>query len=53
MTWKNKEVKSKFHSKKIVVITDFGEMDKAREWRERIKTEAKLPERPTNGQDFQ
>ena len=53
MTWKNKEVKSKFHSKKIVAITDFGDMDEAREWREKIETEAKLPERPTNGQDFQ
>jgi hypothetical protein len=53
MTWKNKEIKSKFHAKKILVITDFGDMDEAREWREKIETEAKLPERPTNGQDFQ
>jgi hypothetical protein len=53
LTWKNKEVKSKFYPKKILVITDFGDMDEAREWRERIKNKAKLPERPTNGQDFQ
>ncbi len=53
LTWKNKEVKSKFHSKKILVITDFENMDEAREWREKIENEAKLPERPTNGQDFQ
>ena len=53
LTWKNKEVKSKFHAKKILVITDFGDMDEAREWREKIETEAKLPEKPTNGQDFQ
>jgi hypothetical protein len=53
MTWKNKEVKSKFHSKKILVITNFGDMDEAREWREKNKNEVKLPKRPTNGQDFQ
>jgi hypothetical protein len=39
--------------KKILVITDFGDMDEAREWIEKIKNEAKLPERPTSGQDFQ
>jgi hypothetical protein len=50
LTWKNKEVKSKFYSKKILVITDFGDMDKARE---KIENEAKLPERPTSGQHFQ
>ncbi len=53
MTWKNKEVKSKFHSKKILTITDFGDMDEAREWKEKIEIEAKLPEKPSNGQDFQ
>jgi hypothetical protein len=46
-------VKSKFHSKKILVITAFGDMDETREWREKIENEAKLPERPTSGQDFQ
>jgi hypothetical protein len=34
-------VKSKFHSKKILFITDFGEMDEAREWQENIKNEAR------------
>jgi hypothetical protein len=31
LTWKNKEVKSKFHSNKIMLITDFGNMDEARD----------------------
>jgi hypothetical protein len=53
MTWKNKEVKSKFHSKKILVNTDFGDMKEAREWREKIENEAKQPEKPKNDQDFQ
>ena len=26
LTWKNKEIKSKFHSKMIMDITDFGDM---------------------------
>ncbi len=53
MTWRNKEVKSKFHSKKILVITDFGDMDEAREWRERLEAEAKQTEKPSHEQDFQ
>ncbi len=53
MTWRNKEVKSKFHSRKILVITDFGDMDEARDWREKMEAEAKLTEKPTNNQDFQ
>ena len=53
MTWRNKEVKSKFHSRKILMITDFGDMDEAREWRERMEAEAKLAEKPTTEQDFQ
>jgi hypothetical protein len=52
MTWRNKEVKSNFHSRKILVITDFGDMDKAREWREKLEAEAKQQERPSNEQDF-
>jgi hypothetical protein len=28
---KNKEVKSKFHSKKTMLITDFGDMEEAQE----------------------
>jgi hypothetical protein len=31
MAWKNSEVKSKNHSKKILMITDSGDMDEARE----------------------
>jgi hypothetical protein len=53
MTWRNKEIKSKFHSKKILVITDFGVMDEAMDWREKLEAEAKQAERPTNEQDFQ
>jgi hypothetical protein len=53
MTLKNREVKSKFHSRKILIITDFGDMDEAREWREKLETEAKQSEKPTNDQDFQ
>ena len=53
MMWRNKEVKSKFHSRKILVITDFGDMDEAIHWREKMEAEAKLPEKPSNDQDFQ
>jgi hypothetical protein len=53
LKWKNKEVKSKFHSKKVLTITDFGDMNEAQEMRDKIENEAKLPERPANGQDFQ
>jgi hypothetical protein len=53
MTWRNKEVKFKFHSQKILVITDFGDMDEAREWREKLENEANQSERQTNNQDFQ
>jgi hypothetical protein len=35
------------------VVTDFGNMDKAKEWIEKIENEAKLTEKPTNEQDFQ
>ncbi len=53
MKWKNREVKSKFHLRKILVITDFDDMDEAREWRGKMEKEAKLPKIPTNDQDFQ
>jgi hypothetical protein len=43
MTLRNREVKSKFHSRKILVITDFDDMDEAREWCEKMEKEAKLP----------
>jgi hypothetical protein len=42
---KKQEIKLKFHSKKILVITDFGGMDEAHKWGEKIKTWAKLPEK--------
>ena len=53
MTWKNREVKSKFHSRKILVITDFGDINEAKEWTEKMEAEAKQTEKPTNDQDFQ
>jgi len=53
MTWKNREVKSKFHSRKILVITDFGDINEAKEWTEKMEAEAKQAEKPTNDQDFQ
>ncbi len=53
MTWRNKEVKSKFHSRKILVITDFGDINEAKEWTEKMEAEAKQNEKPTNDQDFQ
>ncbi len=53
MTWKNREVKSKFHSRKILVITDFGDINEAKEWTEKMEAEAKQKEKPTNEQDFQ
>jgi hypothetical protein len=53
MTWKNMEFKSKFHSKKILVITDIGDMDKAREWWEKFEQEAKFQKKLTNNLDFQ
>ena len=54
LTWKNKEVKSKFHSKKIMMITDFGDMEEAKEWIDKIETEAKQTEKPSaSSPDFQ
>jgi hypothetical protein len=44
LTWKNKEVKSKFHSNNVMLITDFGDMDEAREWKDKIEAEAKQTE---------
>ena len=53
LTWKNKEIKSKFHSKTILAITDFGDMEEARTWQDRIETEAKQAERQNESPDFQ
>ena len=52
LTWRIKEVKSKFHSNKIMLITDFGDIDKARDWGEKIEAEARQTDRPTNTPDF-
>ena len=53
MTWKNKEVKSKFNSKKIMAITDFENMEEAKEWIDKITAEAKQTEKPVSSPDFQ
>jgi hypothetical protein len=53
LTWKKKEVKSKFHSNKITLMTDFGDMEEARDCREKIKAEARQADKPTNSPDFQ
>jgi hypothetical protein len=53
MTWTNKEVRSKYHSNKIILITDFGDMSKAKEWRERIENETKQIDKSDNKPDFQ
>ena len=53
MTWKNKEVKSKFNSKKIMSITDFENMEEAKEWIDKITAEAKQTEKPVSSPDFQ
>ncbi len=47
LTWTSKEVQSKFHSNKVMLITN-----KAREWREKIETEAKHKEKPVNDPDY-
>jgi hypothetical protein len=41
LTWKNKKIKFKFHSSKILALTDFGEMEEARELQEKIDKKAR------------
>jgi hypothetical protein len=36
-----------------MLITDFGYMEEAREWREKIEAEDKQAEKPPNTPDFQ
>jgi hypothetical protein len=43
----------KIPPKKIMLITDFEDNNEAREWREKIKTEASLTDRPAQAPDFQ
>jgi hypothetical protein len=49
---KNKKVKSKFQSKKIMLITEFGDMKEDQEWTEKIETEAKQTKTPVSSPDF-
>jgi hypothetical protein len=53
ITWRNKEVKSKFHLNKIMLSTDFGDKDEAQEWREKIEAEARQTDKPAQTPDFQ
>ena len=44
LTWRNKEVKSKYHSNKVLAITDLEDLEELQEWRHKIEEEAKLME---------
>ena len=52
LTWRNKEVKSRYHNGKIMALTDLGDIDEIKEWTQKIEEEAMLTELPKN-QDFQ
>jgi hypothetical protein len=34
-------------------ITDFGDVDEAKDWREKIESEARQTDRPANTPDFE
>ena len=50
MTWRNKEIKSKFHNNKIFALIDLDNVEEMKEWTRKIEEEAKLSELP---KDFQ
>ena len=50
--WRNKEIKSKFHNNKIFALVDLENVEKMKEWTNKIEEEAQLMELPKN-QDFQ
>ena len=52
LTWRNREVKSKYHSNKIMALTDLGDIEEIKEWTQKIEAEAMLSEIPKS-QDFQ
>jgi hypothetical protein len=52
LTWRKKEIKSKYHSNKIFTITDLDDIDEIKEYTKKIEEEARLMELPKT-QDFQ
>ena len=52
LTWRKKEIKSKYHSNKIFTITDLDDIDEIKEYTQKIEEEARLMELPKT-QDFQ
>ena len=50
LTWRNKEIKSKFHNNKIFALIDLDNVEEMKEWTRKIEEEAKLSELP---KDFQ
>ena len=52
LTWRKKEIKSKYHSNKIFKITDLDDIDEIKEDTQKIEEEARLMELPKT-QDFQ
>ena len=52
LTWRKKEIKSKYHSNKIFSITDLDDIDEIKEYTQKIEEEARLMELPKT-QDFQ
>ena len=52
LTWRNKEIKSKFHSNKIFALVDLDNVEEKKEWTRKIEEEAQLMELPKT-QDFQ
>ena len=52
LTWRKKEIKSKYHNNKIFSITDLDDIDEIKEYTQKIEEEARLMELPKT-QDFQ
>ena len=52
MTWRKKEIKSKYHNNKIFALNDLDDLDEIKEYAQKIEEEAKLMELPKN-QEFQ
>ena len=48
LTWRKKEVKSKYHNNKIFALIDLEDLNEMKEWTHKIEEEAKLMELPKN-----
>ena len=44
LTWRNKEIKSKFHNNKIFALINLDNVEEMKEWTRKIEEEAKLTE---------